>query len=202
MFPKIQSFIANKVIPGIDGIPDDRKEMLQKLTEYIKASDEPVNLTFICSHNSRRSHLSQIWAQVAATYFNLPHVHTFSGGTEVTSFNHRAVATIARTGFLISMDDNDDNNPIYHLRFSDEGDPMKCFSKLYNDDSNPTKGFAAIMTCSDAEQNCPFIPGTSARISLPYEDPKEADNTPKEKERYSERSLQIAVEMFYVFSQV
>ncbi len=100
------------------------------------------------------------------------------------------------------MEDTDDNNPVYYVKYSVEHRPMKCFSKVYDDPANPAENFAAIMTCSDAEKNCPFIPGTRARISLPYEDPKEADNTPKEKERYHERSLQIAAEMFYVFSQL
>ena len=93
-------------------------------------------------------------------------------------------------------------NPRYEVSYSEERPPLICFSKVYDDPENPQEEFAAVMTCTDAEQNCPFVPGTEKRISLPYIDPKEADDTPKEKERYDERSLQIASEMFYVFGKV
>ena len=58
------------------------------------------------------------------------------------------------------------------------------------------------MTCSDTDQNCPFIPGASLRIPITYEDPKEADGTDYESVRYDERCKQIATEMFYLMSQV
>ncbi len=58
------------------------------------------------------------------------------------------------------------------------------------------------MTCSDADENCPFIPGAEFRLPLTYEDPKEADDTPYEESRYDERVRQIGVEMMYVFQQL
>jgi arsenate reductase len=39
------------------------------------------------------------------------------------------------------------------------------------------------MTCSEADKNCPIVLGALDRISLPYNDPKEADGTPEEAAR-------------------
>jgi protein-tyrosine phosphatase/arsenate reductase len=56
------------------------------------------------------------------------------------------------------------------------------------------------MTCSDAEENCPFIPGVDLRIGTTYDDPKAFDGTQLQDEKYQERSSQIALECLYVFS--
>jgi arsenate reductase len=77
-----------------------------------------------------------------------------------------------------------------------------CFSKTFDDPFNPDKNFAAIMTCSDADENCPFVPGTEFRLALTYKDPKEADDSPEEASRYDERVRQIGREILYVFSLV
>ena len=58
------------------------------------------------------------------------------------------------------------------------------------------------MTCDHASENCPIVPGAEKRISITYLDPKISDGTPEQKAVYEERSLQIATEMKYVFSQV
>ena len=58
------------------------------------------------------------------------------------------------------------------------------------------------MTCSQADGGCPFIAGAEKRIPITFEDPKNSDNTPEQAQVYAERSLQIATEMFYVFSKI
>ncbi len=186
----------------ITSIPSSRKELLDELAGYIQQkldAGEPVNLNFICTHNSRRSQLSQIWAKVAAVSHGI-RVKTFSGGTEATAFNERAVASIIRSGFLVSA--SGEGNPVYTVSFADDCQSLKCFSKRFDDPENQVPRFAAIMTCSDADENCPFIPGAEKRIPVRYEDPKAFDGTPEEAGKYDERSMQIATEMFYVFSRV
>lgn len=183
-------------------IAEDRKPVLQQLIDYIQQKVDqglPVNLNFICTHNSRRSQFSQIWAQTAADLLGIK-VQSYSGGVEVTAFNERAVASITRFGFEIAKEGNE--NPQYRIFHSAENKAIISFSKLFNDAKNPTSNFAAVMTCSDADENCPFIPGAEARIPLRYEDPKAFDNTAQEAEKYDERSRQIAAELFYVFSQI
>jgi len=187
-----------------DQIPDERKETLQELAAFIREkqyNNEEAKLIFICTHNSRRSHMGQIWASVAAHYYQIPDVHTFSGGTEATAFNPRAVAALQRTGLAIEKLTEGDN-PRYQVQLDGEGLVEEAFSKKYDDPANPQKDFAAIMTCSQADEACPFVPGAALRLSLPYNDPKEADGTPQEADRYDERSRQIAAEMLYCFSQV
>uniref|UniRef100_UPI004049CC6B protein-tyrosine-phosphatase n=1 Tax=Fulvivirga sp. TaxID=1931237 RepID=UPI004049CC6B len=183
-------------------ISEERKEILKVLIDYIQSKidqKKEVNLNFICTHNSRRSQFSQIWAQTAGDYFNIP-VNCYSGGVEVTAFNERAVESIKRSGFKVSSKGTD--NPTYFILNSDEGKPIGTFSKLFNDPVNRADQFAAVMTCSHADENCPFIPGTEKRIPVRYEDPKAFDNMPEEAEKYDERSMQIASEMFYVFSKI
>lgn len=183
-------------------ISEERKEILKVLIDYIQSKidqGKEVNLNFICTHNSRRSQFSQIWAQTAGDYFNIP-VKCYSGGVEVTAFNERAVESIKRSGFKVLSKGTD--NPTYFIFNSNEGEPISAFSKLFNDPINQADQFAAVMTCSHADENCPFIPGTEKRIPVRYEDPKAFDDMPEEAEKYDERSMQIASEMFYVFSKI
>jgi arsenate reductase (thioredoxin) len=185
-------------------IPKRRKELLSELSGYINSktkANEPVRLTFICTHNSRRSHISQIWAQVAAYYYQIKGVETYSGGTEATAFNLRAVKAMAKVGFSIEKT-GDENNPVYQVKFADGATPIQAFSKVYDGEGNPTQDFAAILTCSQADKTCPFIPGAEMRIAIPYDDPKEFDGTPQEETKYDERTQQIAREIFYAVSLV
>ena len=169
-----------------------------ELVSYLKVSSSP-KLHFICTHNSRRSHLSQIWAQTLAHHFGFE-VETFSGGTEATAFNPNAVAAIERAGFLV--DKEGDTNPRYSVSFSDEVEPMQCFSKKYDEAPNPTAEFAAMMTCSEADAECPIVFGADKKIKLFYRDPKLADGTPEEAATYDERCKQIATEMYFVFNSL
>jgi protein-tyrosine phosphatase/arsenate reductase len=184
-------------------ISDERKILLQKLADYIKSknsAEKPIQLVYICTHNSRRSHFGQVWSAVAACYYNIEKVSTFSGGTEATAFNISAINALKRIGFIIT-DDGILPTPKYTVEFGNN-QTTTCFSKVYDHPANPQKEFAAIMTCSDAEENCPFIPGVELRIGTTYNDPKAFDNTPLQDEKYSERCRQIALECMYVFSLV
>ena len=180
--------------------PDpDRIESLTSLAEAIAATENP-QVTFICTHNSRRSHMAQIWAQVGAEHFGLKNVETFSGGTEATAFNPRAVAALQRAGLKITKT-GDDNNPQYKVD-SGSGEPMDCFSKRFGDFPNPQSDFIAVMTCSSADEACPIVPGAAARVSVPYIDPKLSDGTDSEAATYDERCADIAREMLWVMKRV
>ena len=199
----MNEILANNIegILSID-ISEDRIAKLQPLIDYIKSKREkgqPIRLNFICTHNSRRSQLAQIWAQTAADYFEIP-AFCYSGGVEVTACNERTIRSLERSGFIISKHGH--SNPIYFILQDKDTRPIIVFSKLYDDVINPHGNFATIMTCSHADENCPFIPGAEARIPVRYEDPKEFDDTDLESAKYDERSKQIASEMFYVFSRV
>lgn len=202
MYPDLKSYIQS-LDDKVADISEERESKLTQIVDFIEAkkeSGDTTKLTFICTHNSRRSHLCQIWGATLAQHFGLDQVATYSGGTEATAFNPRAVSAVERAGF--NVENPGGENPRYRVYFDDENEPLICFSKTFDDPHNPQEDFAAVMTCSDADKNCPLIPGAEKRFSIPYIDPKEADGTPRETETYDERCQQIATEMFYVMSQV
>lgn len=202
MYQKLIEIINNKI--DVHSISEERKTILQPLIDFIqqKVNDrQDININFICTHNSRRSHLSQVWAQVASAHFNMPNVHCYSGGTEETALFPKVAETLTEQGFNI-FKIADTNNPVYAIKYSDNALPVIGFSKKYDSPFNPVSAFTAIMTCSQADGGCPFIAGAEKRIPITSEDPKISDNTPEQSKVYAERSLQIATEMFYVFSKI
>ena len=185
-------------------VPNERKEILQPLIDYIQNKvkfNEEIRLNFICTHNSRRSHLTQIWAQTMAFHFGVNNVFCYSGGTEATAMFPKVVETLINQGFEIQKL-NEAENPVYAVKFDVNQYPIVCFSKVYFDDFNPKNNFGAIMTCNNADEGCPMVFGAEARFSIKYDDPKTFDGTDLMNEKYTERSLQIASEMFFVFSQI
>ncbi len=203
MYTHVKKYCDDLVLE-FNSISNERKVLLKQISSYINSKinkGEPINLVYVCTHNSRRSHFGQIWAHVASKYYQVNNVNTFSGGTEATAFNVNAINAIKRVGFEVKKMDNNVNS-IYQIYFDEFENPIICFSKVYNDSQNPKSEFAAIMTCSDAEENCPFIPGVELRIGTTYDDPKAFDGTPQQDKKYDERCKQIALETFYVFSNI
>jgi arsenate reductase len=185
-------------------VSEERKVVLKPLANYIQNkvnTNEEIRLNFICTHNSRRSHLSQIWSQTMAFHFGIENVFCYSGGTEATALFSKVAETLANQGFQIEKV-SQEQNPVYAIKFDVDQHPIIGFSKTYFDDFNPKSNFAAIMTCSNADEGCPMVFGAEARFPIKYDDPKAFDGTEVMNEKYKERSLQIASEMHYVFSQI
>ena len=136
-----------------------------------------------------------------AYYFNINNVYCYSGGTESTALFPMVAETLQNSGFQINTISETDN-PVYSIKYAHNEPPIIGFSKKLDDDFNPKSEFAAIMTCSQADGGCPFIAGAEKRIPITFEDPKVFDNSPQQVAKYQERSLQIATEMFYVFSKI
>ncbi len=182
----------------------ERILILQSLVDFIqekKDEGENINLNFVCTHNSRRSHLSQIWAQAMAAYFEIPKVYAYSGGTEATALFPKVVETLSESGFeIIKLLEG--VNPVYAIKYGASIHPIIGFSKTYDHPFNPEANFAAVMTCGHADENCPFIPGAEKRIPMTFDDPKEFDGTDLQTEKYMERSLEIASQLYFVFSKV
>jgi arsenate reductase len=181
-----------------------RKAVLQPLIDFVQQkvdNGQEINLNFICTHNSRRSHFSQIWAQTASVHHHIPNVHCYSGGTEETALFPKVAETLVNQGFNI-IQIAVTNNPVYAIKYSKNAMPIIGFSKKYDSPFNPVSAFAAIMTCSQVDGGCPFIAGAEKRIPITFEDPKISDGTIDQTNVYTEHSLQIAAEMFYVFSKI
>ena len=201
LFSEIEKVIKNL---NIENITTERKETLQPLVAFIQTKvneQKEIRLNLICTHNSRRSHLAQVWSQTASAYFNIKNVFCYSGGTEATAMFPMVAKTLKNQGFKIKTI-SEGSNPVYAIKYAENEHPIIGFSKSYDNDFNPQSEFAAIMTCSQADGGCPFISGAEKRIPITFDDPKEFDNTPQQAGKYEERSLQIATEMLYVFSQI
>ncbi|ARN70350.1 protein-tyrosine-phosphatase [Nonlabens tegetincola] len=200
LFTEISDYLKNIQVNSID---EQRKETLQPLIDFIKdrvQADKDVRINFICTHNSRRSHLSQIWAQAAASYLGYNKVTTYSAGTEATALFPVVAQTLESQGFQIEKLSETDN-PVYSIKYGENEHPIIGFSKVLNNNFNPQGEFAAVMTCDSANETCPFIAGAIKRIPITFLDPKISDGTPQQQDVYLERSHQIATEMLYVFQQ-
>lgn len=193
---------TNKVVTEFDQIAEDRKASLKEIGDFmLKEIDEDgqSSLIIICTHNSRRSHISQAWLQTAAVYYGIDGIQVFSGGLEGTAFHLNAIAALERAGFNVTGVQREDN-PVYTL--SNGNTTHIMYSKKYTDTQNPQKDFVAIMVCSDADKSCPIVQGADARFSLPFEDPRYYDDTPSQDMKYDETVRLIAREMFYLADYV
>ncbi|WP_428742520.1 hypothetical protein [Tenacibaculum sp.] len=185
-------------------ITDDRRNLLLKISDAIfdeYLDREKINLNFICTHNSRRSQLAQVWSFYAIEYFELRNMFVYSGGTETTSFHRNTVKCLQKTGFIFNVVDFSHQNPRYLISFEETKKSILGFSKVYDHPQN-SYPFIAITTCNSADQNCPFIPDAIDRFHLPYIDPKASDNTELTEETYLETSKQIAGELFFIFEEL
>jgi protein-tyrosine-phosphatase len=139
-----------------------------------------LDVLFVCTHNARRSQMAQVLATAAARHFGLSNVRAFSGGTEArNSIPIQVRAALKRVGF--------------------EGD---LSSKKVDHPDNPKADFVAVMVCSDADTACPVVNGATRRLSLPYEDPRLADGTAEEHDRYDQRVEQIGRDLVWIFRQL
>jgi arsenate reductase len=193
-----------ELINEFDLITETRKQELENLALTINESItkfSKAEITVICTHNSRRSQLGQLWIKVAAIHYNIKNIYTFSGGTEATSFNFRMVNALKEYGFnVMQLDKN--INPKYHISLGEEDESMDIlYSKVYSENYNPQSNYIAIMVCSQADEGCPFVAGVYKRISLPYLDPKEFDDTEFESIKYLEKVKEIGREMLYMVSK-
>lgn len=199
MFKQVRGYLQARELE-FEQISAERKTILSKISNYIsskRVAGDDAQLVYICTHNSRRSHFGQVWADVAARYYNMSGIKTFSGGTEATALHANTAAALRRAGLAVNVVD-ESANPRFEIYYDEQTAPIVCFSKTYDHELNPRRNFVAIMTCSDAEENCPFIPGVDLRIATTYNDPKIADGTPLQDRTYDERCAQIARECLWV----
>ena len=185
-------------------LTQEREELLLAIADAITDEyfdSEKVNITFICTHNSRRSQFAQIWAFFAVNYFQLTNFFTFSGGTEATAFHRNTVRALQHAGFEFHIENFTHQNPKYIVSFKGNQEPLSAFSKTFDHPINAFP-YIAVTTCNDADENCPFIPDAMYRFHLPYADPKEADNTDKTSETYIATSNLIAGEIYFIFEEI
>ncbi len=201
IYPKLSTFITEL---SFTEVALERRQEWQPVIAYLNtklSAQEPVALTFVCTHNSRRSQLAQILAQVMAEYYGFRTVQTYSAGTEVTALYPVIAESLEAVGFSVNTV-SEGQNPVYIFRYAPSHTGIKAFSKTLTHVHNPQQNFVAIMTCDQAEEACPVVSGAEARFALTFVDPKRADKLPNQKAVYAETTRQIASELKYVFSTV
>lgn len=195
LHPALQDYFARL---SSENPSPERKALLDSGISYARkcrSASEPLLLQFICTHNSRRSQLAQAWASAAAAQLEIP-ATCYSGGTEATAVHPSVLQVLQEAGFAWKPAED------ALLYYGPNLAPLSFFSKKIDHPTNPRRDFLALLTCEEAAEACPVVPGAAARINLPYPDPKEADGLPHELQRYRERSRQIAREMLYFFQQI
>jgi len=202
MISTVLDKVIERLTHSFDEIGAARKLDLEAVAQYISSKQEDseaARVTVICTHNSRRSHIGQLWLSVAANHFGVLGFESYSGGTEATAFNHRSVSALRSAGFELSIA-KEGENPVYHFSFG--GVQQSLFSKVYDHSSNPSEGFAALLVCDSADKGCPVVAGADARFFIGYTDPKVADDTSDEAIVYYDKVLEIGREMLFLMSLV
>ena len=186
-------------IDDFENIQDERKAQLEDIGIFLMSSlDHHDNFSalFVCTHNSRRSHLADTWFKYGLVYYGIHSFSSYSGGTEATAFNVNAIDALKRAGFTVDYDMNKEN-PVVSV--SPGNYPVwNMQSKKYTHKINPKTDFVAIMVCSDADRSCPIVEGAEGRFSLPYNDPRHYDGTPAMDLQYDKTVEEIATEMLYL----
>ncbi|MDX2036196.1 MAG: hypothetical protein SFX72_06060 [Isosphaeraceae bacterium] len=210
--PKIRVHLARLAGEG-DRIEDRHRATALELGRWIAENHSPgraLGVIIVCTGNSRRSILGSTMGNLAAAFHGIPEVRFHSGGTAPSAFNPRTIAAlraigveIEATGTEAPRGDEGTPNPIHRVRWGGQGGPLEMleFSKRFDDPANPRTGFAAVMVCNEADAGCPFVPGAGLRLSMPYADPKEHDDTAEEAERYAERRDDIGRAMLVALAE-
>ena len=186
-------------------IDESRAKLLRLVSDIIVETiieTGSCSLITICTHNSRRSQLAEAWIKAGSQFFDLDMIEAYSGGTEATAFNMRMVIALRQSSFHLHTD-GPRANPFYTLQaLKEEPTPHIMFSKVYNHPRNPREDFIALMVCNHADEACPIVDGADHRISLPYLDPKEYDDTPMEDQMYKEKVDEIGREILYLIQHI
>ena len=207
--PKLRDH-ADYLTTTFDRIDAPHRGAGEQLAHWIASNHVPgkrLDITVVCTGNSRRSILGASMGNLAAAYYGIPEIRFHSGGTAPSAFNPRAVAALVVIGFAVEptgaeapRGEPNTANPIYRVSWGD-GFEATEFSKHYADKANPQAGFAALMVCSEADEGCPFVKGAALRLSMPYLDPKLYDDGAYETAKYAERRDDIGRFMLSVLMQ-
>lgn len=190
---------TEKLIASFDEINAERKKELEELGNFMVeqlADKEKFSALFVCTHNSRRSHIADLWFKYGMLYYGLHQFDSFSGGTEATAFNPKAIEAIKRAGFTVIYDKKIEN-PVVSIS-PRQYPEWRMKSKVYTDKINPKEDFVAVMVCSEADKSCPAVDGATGRFAIPYNDPRHFDDTPSEMQKYDETVALIGSEMLYL----
>jgi hypothetical protein len=216
LLPKVRAH-ADFLTTTFDMIGADHRQAGQTLADWIASNyrpGQPLNVVVVCTGNTRRSILAATTGNIAASYYGMPEVRFYCGGTSPTALNARALKTLREMGVEIDplgkeagRGEPNTANPMYRVRWGSPSDSrgpaMEAveFSKHYTDSSNPQQGFAGLTVCAEADVECPVVKGSALRISMHYLDPKIYDDGAYESAKYAERRDDMGRSMLSVMLQ-
>lgn len=203
LYPILKNYIKD-LYKEFRYIPEERRYRLNEIANYVrtqKEKNQAASLLFISTDQTAIGHMAQVWAETAAFYYGLKHVRTYSGGLTPKAVSEDMIAALERTGFIVYKTDLS-GGAVYKIKYSYNLKPIIIFPKKVGHVKNPYEDFMAIFVEPNADANLPEADGSSRRLSIYYEDPEGYKGTPEEEKIYDERCRQMALEMFYVFSQL
>ncbi len=107
-------------------------------------ASQKLRVLFLCTGNSCRSQMAEGWAR----HLNGDVIDAFSAGTESHGLNFVAVKVMAEAGVDISRHASKTLAEIDSIQFD-----------------------YVITVCSDADRNCPVLPGPTKKIHHAFDDP-------------------------------
>ena len=200
LYPILHNYARN-LYPDYNSIPEERKRIIEELASYIRGNIQTgvkTELLFVGTNNSTRSQFAYVWAITAAYYYGVKNLSFFSGGTSPSPIDMHTLLALEDAGF-IAYKLNQNGETSYEIKYTYNLEPIRIWSKKYNEKGQPTINFASIVVCANADINLPVIKGTNFRTSLHYFDPKAYQNTAEVMDQYKEKCRNVALEMFYLF---
>jgi len=185
-------------------IPEERRFRLNEIVDYVQNQrmlNKNPQLLFISSNQASIGQMIQIWAETAAYYYGLTGIKTYSGGMNPQGISTSTIVSLERAGFIVYRS-NIEGVDLYKVKYSYNLRPIQIFPKKIDYRINPRADYMAIMVERSADINISRVRGTHDRLSLPYNDPLQYEDSAMEDGAYDHLCRQIALEMFYVFSQL
>lgn len=179
-----------------EGLSAERQELWQKAAHAVQEKKAKA-MNFICTHNARRSVISQSLAAALAYHYGIDDMVFYSGGAESTYIHPNSIALLQRIGFKLKEVEAG-ANPVHTARFASDAETLRLFSKTF-DDVSSHEPYVAILVCSKGDAACPFIPDAKARILIPFDDPGAYDGTADAAEAYFATAKLILNELHYFF---
>lgn len=121
---------------------------------------EKTRVLFLCTHNSARSQMAEGFLRAMAG----DRFEAQSAGTEKTSVNPLAIRVMAERGIDLG------------------GHASKVYDGLMQE-----RWDYLVTVCDDANERCPFVPGSVKRLHWSFEDPSRARGTEEERLRVFRR---------------
>lgn len=185
-------------------ISEDRRYRLNEIIYFLEEQREnnvPRQLIFISTNQSSVSQMAQTWSKAAAYYFGFPNFQSFSGGIKPHEISLNTIISMEKAGFIIYKSDVEGIG-VYRVKYSYNLNPIVVFPKKIRHKKNPYTDFMAVFVEENADVNISNIKGTYHRLLLNYNDPVGYEGSGLEDQMYEESCKKVAIEMFYIFSQL